>query len=347
MNFVSIEYLIFLILCVIITKLLNEKFKYLFLLISSYIFYSFWDFRFLSLIIVSTLNDYFISKKIDSCQESLKRKLLLSCSIFINLSILFTFKYFNFFVDSFMRFGFFNNQLNAFNTLNIILPVGISFYTFQTISYTIDVYKKKIKPEKNFIVFATFVCFFPQLVAGPIERAKNLIPQIKESKVLDKKLFKESIYLIFQGLVLKSVVADNLSKVVDNLYFEVSNTSSTYLFIGTLCFSAQIYCDFAGYSRIARGSAGLLGIKLSRNFDFPYLATSIQEFWRRWHITLSFWFRDYVYIPLGGSRKSFVRNVLNLVITMTVADCGMEHLGISCFGGFFMEPYYQLDILKY
>jgi len=323
MNFVSIEYLIFLILCVIIAKLLNEKFKYLFLLISSYIFYSFWDFRFLSLIIVSTLNDYFISKKIDSCQESLKRKLLLSCSIFINLSILFTFKYFNFFVDSFMRFGFFNNQLNAFNTLNIILPVGISFYTFQTISYTIDVYKKKIKPETNFIVFATFVCFFPQLVAGPIERAKNLIPQIKESKVLDKKLFKESIYLIFQGLVLKSVVADNLSKVVDNLYFEVSNTSSTYLFIGTLCFSAQIYCDFAGYSRIARGSAGLLGIKLSRNFDFPYLATSIQEFWRRWHITLSFWFRDYVYIPLGGSRKSFVRNVLNLVITMTVA--GLWH----------------------
>ena len=249
-----------------------------------------------------------------------------------------------------MRFGFFDSQAQAFNSLNIILPVGISFYTFQTISYTVDVYNKKIQPEDNFFVFATFVCFFPQLVAGPIERAENLIPQIKTSKTFEKSLIKPSIYLILQGFVLKAVVADNLSKIVENLYLEITNTSSTYLLIGTVCFSIQIYCDFAGYSRIARGSAGLLGIQLSQNFNFPYLSKSIQEFWRRWHITLSFWFRDYLYIPLGGNRKTIIRNIFNLIFTMTIA--GLWHGAAWNFVlwgllyGFFLSSRYFQNITK-
>ena len=323
MNFISFEYIVFLIVCIFISRLINNEYRIVFLLLSSYVFYSFWDYRFLSLILISTVTDFFISKKIYSALKIRDKKILLSLSILINLSILFTFKYFNFFIDSFLRFGLFDDQAQAFSSLNIILPVGISFYTFQTISYTVDVYNHKIKPEDNFFVFATFVCFFPQLVAGPIERAENLIPQIKTSTTLEKSLLKPSLYLILQGFVLKTVVADNLSKVVENLYQEITNTSSTYLLIGTICFSIQIYCDFAGYSRIARGSAGLLGIQLSQNFNFPYLSKSIQEFWRRWHITLSFWFRDYLYIPLGGNRKTIIRNIFNLIFTMTIA--GLWH----------------------
>jgi len=350
MNFISFEYIIFLIICIFISRFINNKYKILFLLLSSYVFYSFWDYRFLSLILISTVTDYFISKKIDTTLKTRDRKILLSLSILINLSILFTFKYFNFFIESFLRFGFFDNQTQVFNSLNIILPVGISFYTFQTISYTVDVYNKKIQPEDNFFVFATFVCFFPQLVAGPIERAENLIPQIKTSKTFEKSLLKPSLYLILQGFVLKAVIADNLSKVVENLYLEITNTSSAFLLIGTICFSIQIYCDFAGYSRIARGSAGLLGVQLSQNFNFPYLSKSIQEFWRRWHITLSFWFRDYLYIPMGGNRKTIIRNIFNLIFTMTIA--GLWHGAAWNFilwgflYGFFLSSRYFQNIMK-
>ena len=350
MNFISFEYIIFLIICIFISRFINNKYKILFLLLSSYVFYSFWDYRFLSLILISTVTDYFISKKIDTTLKTRDRKILLSLSILINLSILFTFKYFNFFIESFLRFGFFDNQTQVFNSLNIILPVGISFYTFQTISYTVDVYNKKIQPEDNFFVFATFVCFFPQLVAGPIERAENLIPQIKTSKTFEKSLLKPSLYLILQGFVLKAVIADNLSKVVENLYLEITNTSSAFLLIGTICFSIQIYCDFAGYSRIARGSAGLLGVQLSQNFNFPYLSKSIQEFWRRWHITLSFWFRDYLYIPMGGNRKTIIRNIFNLIFTMTIA--GLWHGAAWNFVlwgflyGFFLSSRYFQNIMK-
>ena len=350
MNFISLEYIIFLIICIFISRFIKNNYRITFLLLCSYVFYSFWDYRFLSLIVISTITDFFISKRIHSTLKTRDRKILLSLSLLINLSILFTFKYFNFFIDSFLRFGFFDNQAQAFNSLNIILPVGISFYTFQTISYTVDVYNKKIQPEDNFFVFATFVCFFPQLVAGPIERAENLIPQIKTSKTFEKSLIKPSIYLILQGFVLKAVVADNLSKIVENLYLEITNTSSTYLLIGTICFSIQIYCDFAGYSRIARGSAGLLGIQLSQNFNFPYLSKSIQEFWRRWHITLSFWFRDYLYIPLGGNRKTIIRNIFNLIFTMTIA--GLWHGAAWNFVlwgllyGFFLSSRYFQNIMK-
>ena len=322
MNFISVEYIIFLTFSVLVCANLNNKNKIYFLLFSSYVFYSFWDFRFLILILISTSVDYFVSNQMYIKKSLATRKALLFISIFVNLSILFIFKYFEFFIESFMRFGFVTDS-TLFNSLNIILPVGISFYTFQTISYTVDVYNNKIKPEKNFIVFATFVCFFPQLVAGPIERAGYLIPQLKNSRKLDNKLIFNSLYLIFQGFVFKTVIADNLSKIVEALYFEPLHTSSTYLLIGSICFSLQIYCDFAGYSRIARGSAGLLGVKLSKNFNFPYLSTSIQDFWRRWHITLSFWFRDYLYIPIGGNKNKIIKNIFNLLVTMTIA--GLWH----------------------
>jgi len=324
MNFVSIEYFIFFIIILVILKILPNRFKTIFLLVSSYIFYSFWDYRFLILILISTITDFLISNLIHKENKLNKRKLLLLISIFVNLSILFTFKYFNFFIDSFMRFGIINKDQLFFNSLNIILPVGISFYTFQTISYTIDVYKNKISPETNIVTFSLFVCFFPQLVAGPIERASSLLPQLRNpvNKVtLTNK--KKALYLITQGLVLKSVIADNISIVVENIYQEFQFASSSYLTIAILCFSVQIYCDFAGYSRIARGSALFLGVDLSQNFNFPYFSTSVSDFWRKWHITLSFWFRDYLYIPLGGNRNKVIKNVFNLVFTMLIA--GLWH----------------------
>jgi len=319
-NFISIEYFYFLSFVLLIKYFLPRKYLKYFLLFSSYFFYSVWDIRFLSLIVISTLTDYFLSLKIFKENKLEIRKRYLSLSLIINLGILLIFKYFDFFVNSFMRFGFFND--GTFNSLNIILPVGISFYTFQTISYTLDVFNSKIEPERDLITFANYVCFFPQLVAGPIERASVLIPRLKNFE--NKNNFDiQNLYLIGQGLVMKAVVADNISIVVENIYKEIENSSSSYLLIGAICFSVQIYCDFAGYSRIARGSAGLLGVKLSTNFNSPYASKTIQEFWSRWHITLSSWFRDYLYIPLGGNRKKVIRNIFNLLLTMLIA--GLWH----------------------
>ena len=324
MNFVSLEYFLFFICVLLVLKILPNKFKTVILLISSYVFYSFWDYRFLVLILISTISDFIISNLIHKESKFYRRKILLLWSIFVNLSILFTFKYFNFFIDAFLRFGFANNDQMFFNTLEIILPVGISFYTFQTMSYTIDVYKNEIQPETNFITFSLFVCFFPQLVAGPIERASSLLPQLKKpAEKISLSNKKKAIYLITQGIVFKSVIADNISNVVESIYLEFQFASSSYLTIAIFCFCIQIYCDFAGYSRIARGSALFLGITLSQNFNFPYLATSISDFWRKWHITLSFWFRDYLYIPLGGNRNKVVKNIFNLLFTMLVA--GLWH----------------------
>lgn len=320
MNFVSIEYFYFLSLVLLIKYFLPTKYLKYFLLFSSYFFYSVWDIRFLSLIVISTLTDYFLSLKIFKENKLAIRKRYLSLSLIINLGILFIFKYFDFFVNSFMRFGLFND--GTFNSLNIILPVGISFYTFQTISYTLDVFNSKIEPERDLITFANYVCFFPQLVAGPIERASVLIPRLKNFEN-ENNFDIQNLYLIAQGLVMKAVIADNISIVVESIYKEIENSSSSYLLIGAICFSIQIYCDFAGYSRIARGSAGLLGVKLSTNFNSPYASKNIQEFWSRWHITLSSWFRDYLYIPLGGNRKKVIRNIFNLLLTMLIA--GLWH----------------------
>ncbi|NDG46618.1 MAG: MBOAT family protein [Flavobacteriia bacterium] len=273
------------------------------LLLASLVFYGWWDYRFLSLILFSTIVDFTIGQQIHRTNAQGKRKMLLGISLFTNLGLLGFFKYFNFFQNSFIQaFTFFGHDLEGFS-LTIILPVGISFYTFQTLSYTIDVYRKEMTPVRKFIDFATFVTFFPQLVAGPIERAKKIIPQLQASRIFDYQQAKSGLHLIIFGLFRKIVIADNLGIYVDRIW-QYPNAITPYMVVlASVFFSVQIYMDFSGYSRIARGVAQLFGIKLMVNFNYPYKSTSFSEFWSRWHISLSTWFRDYLYIPLGGNRR--------------------------------------------
>ncbi len=295
----------------------NLKLQNLFLLVSSYIFYGWWDWRFLTLIFISSLVDFFIGGLIFRNKHAGKRKFLLIISLLTNLGILGFFKYYNFFIDSLIaasdQMGI---QMNT-STLHIILPVGISFYTFQTLSYAIDVYKKKIKPTSDVVAFFAFVSFFPQLVAGPIERASNLLPQFNLKRSFNNELAKDGLRQILWGLIKKVVVADTLAIQVDQI-FNAANYNSTpgiTLFFGAIFFSFQIYCDFSGYSDIAIGVARLFGFRLMRNFAFPFFSRNIGEFWQRWHISLSTWFRDYVFIPLGGSKVVLWKQLRNIAIT--------------------------------
>ena len=273
------------------------------ILISSYVFYSWWDYRFLSLIVFSTVVDYTLGLRIHNEKKYRLRKLFLFCSIFINLGILGFFKYYNFFIESwidlFRAIGF---QMSHVNTLNIILPLGISFYTFQTMSYSIDIFRKKLEPTKDFISFASFVSFFPQLVAGPIEKAINLLPQISNKRTFSYEQSVQGLRLVLWGMFKKVVVADSLAPIVDEVFSNYADYGSISLVLAAIYFSFQIYCDFSGYSDIAIGIAKLFGFELMSNFKFPYFSRDIAEFWRRWHISLSTWFRDYLYIQLGGSR---------------------------------------------
>ena len=293
------------------------------LLLASLVFYGWWDYRFLSLILFSTVVDFTIGHQIHRTNAKGKRKMLLGISLFTNLGLLGFFKYFNFFQNSFIQaFTFFGQNLEGFS-LTIILPVGISFYTFQTLSYTIDVYRKEMKPVAKFIDFATFVTFFPQLVAGPIERAKTIIPQLQASRIFDYQLAKSGLHLIIFGLFRKIVIADNLGIYVDRIW-QYPNAITPYMVVlASVFFSVQIYMDFSGYSRIARGVAQLFGIKLMVNFNYPYKSTSFSEFWSRWHISLSTWFRDYLYIPLGGNRRGPKRTLINLCLVFTIS--GLWH----------------------
>ena len=293
------------------------------LLLASLVFYGWWDYRFLSLILFSTIVDFTIGQQIHRTNAQGKRKMLLGISLFTNLSLLGFFKYFNFFQNSFIQaFTFFGHDLEGFS-LTIILPVGISFYTFQTLSYTIDVYRKEMTPVRKFIDFATFVTFFPQLVAGPIERAKKIIPQLQASRVFDYQQAKSGLHLIIFGLFRKIVIADNLGIYVDRIW-QYPNAITPYMVVlASVFFSVQIYMDFSGYSRIARGVAQLFGIKLMVNFNYPYKSTSFSEFWSRWHISLSTWFRDYLYIPLGGNRRGPKRTLINLCLVFTIS--GLWH----------------------
>jgi D-alanyl-lipoteichoic acid acyltransferase DltB (MBOAT superfamily) len=293
----------------------------LLILVGSYIFYGWWDYRFLALIAFSTILDYIIGLKLFDCIQKggKSKKLYLLLSVFINIGFLGFFKYYNFFLDNFKSaFSFFGYEFTS-SSLNIILPVGISFYTFQTMSYTLDIYKEKLEPTKNFIGFAAFVSFFPQLVAGPIERASNLLPQILSKRVFNYKKSKEGIRLILWGLFKKVVIADALAPSVDEIFVNYEIYPSHILIIGAVFFAFQIYCDFSGYSDIARGLAKLLGLELMINFNFPYFSRSIAEFWRKWHISLSTWFRDYLYIPLGGSRVGFTKSIRNIFIIFLVS----------------------------
>ena len=293
------------------------------LLLASLVFYGWWDYRFLSLILFSTIVDFTIGQQIHRTNAQGKRKMLLGISLFTNLGLLGFFKYFNFFQNSFIQaFTFFGHDLEGFS-LTIILPVGISFYTFQTLSYTIDVYRKEMTPVRKFIDFATFVTFFPQLVAGPIERAKKIIPQLQASRIFDYQQAKSGLHLIIFGLFRKIVIADNLGIYVDRIW-QYPNAITPYMVVlASVFFSVQIYMDFSGYSRIARGVAQLFGITLMVNFNYPYKSTSFSEFWSRWHISLSTWFRDYLYIPLGGNRRGPKRTLINLCLVFTIS--GLWH----------------------
>lgn len=286
---------------------------------ASYVFYGWWDWRFLSLIIFSTMVDYSIGKRLKSEEKQGIRKLLLWSSIIVNLGFLGFFKYYNFFLDNFIAaFSLLGQEIQA-NSLNIILPVGISFYTFQTLSYTIDVYKKKLEPTEDFIAFSAFVCFFPQLVAGPIERATNLLPQFYKKRTFEYDKAADGLRQILWGLFKKVVIADNCAEYANLIFNNYQEYNGSTLLLGAIFFTFQIYGDFSGYSDIAIGISRLFGFNLMQNFATPYFSRDIAEFWRRWHISLSTWFRDYLYIPLGGSKGGTWIKVRNTFIIFLVS----------------------------
>ncbi|MEN2280731.1 MBOAT family O-acyltransferase [Algoriphagus sp. SE2] len=321
MLFNSIEFAIFLPIVFILywVSKNHHKLQLYIILISSYVFYGWWDWRFLSLIIFSSLVDFLIGRKLGKTVEEKKRKLLLGLSLFTNLGLLGFFKYYNFFAESFSEaFSFFGKEISP-ERLDIILPVGISFYTFQTLSYTFDIYKKKIEPAEDWLPFFGFVSFFPQLVAGPIERASHLLGQFQKPRVFDYSIAVSGLRLIVWGLFKKIVIADNAAVLVDEIFLDYMNQTSLSLIFGVLLFAFQIYGDFSGYSDIAIGLSRIFGFDLMLNFRFPYLAQNINDFWKRWHISLSSWFRDYVYIPLGGSRVSSWISFRNVMIVFLVS----------------------------
>lgn len=297
------------------------KFQNIVLLIASYVFYGWWDWRFLFLIAFSSVVDYFLGICIE--RSIANKRIYLLLSIFTNLGLLGLFKYFNFFIDSWIQlWSSIGYQLQP-STLYIILPVGISFYTFQTMSYSIDIYRKEIKATKDFIAFITFVSFFPQLVAGPIERASNLIPQLLNRRIWNHNRFKDGLFQIAIGFFRKVVVADSIGVLIDGIYNVPDIHNPTSILMAVLLYSFQIYFDFSGYSDIAIGTAKLLGFDFKQNFSLPYFSSSITEFWRRWHISLSTWLRDYLYIPLGGNRGGEIMQYRNLFITMLLG--GLWH----------------------
>ena len=325
MLFNSIEFLIFFPIVFILYWFLSDRLtlQNLLLLGASYIFYAWWDWRFLSLIIISSVIDYVAGLSIHKATTDKQRKFWLMVSLVANLGFLSIFKYYNFFAESFTQavslFGWEPNDL----TVNIILPVGISFYTFQTLSYTIDIYRGSFKPTTSVLSFFTYIAFFPQLVAGPIERASNLLPQIEKKRTFNKEWFNEGILQIFIGLFRKIVIADTLATYVDTIYADPSLYNSSTVFLATFFYAFQIYFDFAGYSDIAIGTAKVMGFKFHQNFNLPYFSKSLTEFWRKWHISLSFWLRDYLYISLGGNRKGIKITYRNLMITMLLG--GLWH----------------------
>ena len=297
----------------------NLKLQNILIVLASYLFYGWWDWRFLSLIIFSTIVDYLVGLGLKKESNLIKRKALLWTSIMVNLGFLGFFKYYNFFLDNFTTaFSFFGSEIQA-NSLNIILPVGISFYTFQTLSYSIDVYKGKLEPTRDFIAFSAFVSFFPQLVAGPIERATHLLPQFYKKRSFDYSKAADGLRQILWGLFKKIVIADNCATFANLIFNNSDDYSGSTLVLGALFFTFQIYGDFSGYSDIAIGTSRLFGFDLMRNFAFPYFSRDIAEFWRRWHISLSTWFRDYLYIPLGGSKGGLWMKVRNTFIIFIVS----------------------------
>lgn len=330
MNFNSIDFLVFFPVVCLCYYAIPRKIRYLFLLICSYFFYMCWNPRYAVLLFTSTVITWLSGLLLagaEKIQEEGKRerirKLLVALSFISNLAILFFFKYFNFATAILTRIFATVGVSIHMPVLDVILPVGISFYTFQALSYTMDVYRGEIYAEKNFLKYALFVSFFPQLVAGPIERSKNLLKQINKEHAFDVEKVRSGLLLMLWGFFQKVVVSEYLAIVVDNVYNNYTERTGYQLLIASICFAFQIYCDFGGYSNIAIGAARVMGFELMENFNVPYLSQSVAEFWRRWHISLSTWFRDYLYIPLGGNRKGNVRKQINLMIVFLVS--GLWH----------------------
>jgi len=323
MLFNSLTFFIFFVIVYGLYLILPHRWQNRMLLAASYVFYGWWDWRFLSLILISTLVDYICGLKIAAQDSPRPRRLFLIASLAANLGLLGFFKYFNFFIGSA------ENLIRVFGGhphlwhLNIILPVGISFYTFQTLSYTIDIYQGKLQPTRRFFDFALYVAFFPQLVAGPIERARHLLPQILQSRQVRWPQVKEGFFLIYWGLFEKMFVAGLMARLVDPVFAVQGSQNGAQVVIALYAFAFQIFCDFDGYSNIARGLAKCMGIDIMVNFRIPYLARNPREFWTRWHISLSSWLRDYLYIPLGGNRGGRWRTARNLMITMLLG--GLWH----------------------
>jgi len=331
MLFNSLEFLVFLPIVLLVTFIIPKKIRYIWLLIASYYFYMCWNAGYALLLLFSTLVTYLGGVGIEWCKEQAwdkrkknqRKKIFVTLGIVLNIGVLCYFKYTNFLLDNlrnmFMGVGI---ELNI-PQVDILLPVGISFFTFQALSYLIDVYRGEIYAEKNFFRYALFVSFFPQLVAGPIERSKNLLKQLANPPKFDVDNIKEGLWIMVYGYFLKVVLADRVAIFVDTIYGNYSNYEGLYLVVATLLFAIQLYCDFYGYSTIAVGTAKLLGFHIIDNFNAPFFSCSIAELWRRWHISLNTWFRDYLYIPLGGNRKGKVRQYLNKVIVFFVS--GLWH----------------------
>ena len=323
MLFNSFSFLIFFPLVTLAYFIVPQKIKPLFLLLASYYFYACWNVKYLLLLILSTLITYASGILIANAKTNNQEKLWITLSFASNLGILFAFKYFTFAVDTIANISAYFNIAVARPEFSLLLPVGISFYTFQALSYTMDVYRKEIKPERNIIKYALFVSFFPQLVAGPIERSSHLLPQMSEEHHFDYNRVKNGLLLMIWGGIEKLVIADRAAILVDQVFDNFAAYSSVEIIIAAVCFTIQIYTDFGGYSHIAIGAAQVMGFDLMDNFKQPYLAESIGEFWRRWHISLSSWFRDYLYIPLGGNRKGTIRKCVNLMIVFLTS--GLWH----------------------
>lgn len=331
MQFNSFQFMIFLPIVLLVYYIIPQKKRYIWLLISSYYFYMCWNAIYIIHILFSTLITYFSAllmdiirkKDISIGRQKLYLKGCVAGSFILNLSVLFYFKYFNFFIDNINYILKSIHISISIPQYDILLPVGISFYTFQALGYTMDVYREEIYAEKNFLRYALFVSFFPQLVAGPIERSKNLLKQLAVPKSFDFYQVKKAILIMIWGFFLKLVIADRIAIFVSAVYNDYELFGGYYIVVATILFAIQLYCDFYGYSTIAMGAAQLLGIQLMQNFDSPYLSGSVAEFWRRWHISLSGWFRDYLYIPLGGNRKGKFRKYLNIMIVFFVS--GLWH----------------------
>ena len=324
MLFNSFEFLLFFpIVCAVYYALRNNKWRVPFLLAASYLFYMNWKPAYALLILTSTIITYSCGLLLERNHCQRRRKGLLATGIVLNLAILFFFKYFNFLSESVFWLLDCAGLRFEVPRMDVLLPVGISFYTFQALGYIIDVYRSTIKAERNFVNYALFVSFFPQLVAGPIERAANLLPQFREEHRFDRAQVVEGLRMMLWGYFMKVCVADVAAEYVDEVYGNIALYNGTTLIIATLLFAIQIYCDFGGYSLIARGAARVMGFRLMENFRRPYLAASFKEFWKRWHISLSTWFMDYLYIPLGGNRTSLPRHLFNLMVTFLVS--GLWH----------------------